>query len=1352
MKKKAPFVILIVISILLCTFIIIQRKNDNSRKDDAGLKTLNNLIYDLESPDVDTDTDSDNDGISDYFETIFETSPTQLDTDGDGLPDSIELLSLLLSPLSKDTDDNDVEDGYEDTDSDGLTNLNEYNLGTDIANPDTDGDGLSDGDEINAYNTDPLLIDTDSDGVNDAVEIEIGSNPCEQNSSFNRVYECQSDSNKIKSTLQINGLSAEQTNFFSITLVTSGLLADSQIPGYIDTAFTFSEISDFDSAVISMELAPALFEDELFSPSLYWYDRGNQLLIEVPEQQVSGNVVSCVLSHFSDYILLNSTEQNKVWNIQIPFDDADLVLDTDNDGICDYYEKELAKGILRLGTGAKLTGIDYQNPDCDNDGLKDGQEIKVKRLGNLTYVYMYSNPLLADTDGDNIGDAEDFNPLVKDKSEIVLWQSLNPAGRVALKDEKGLIQVNKNGVVKTAKAEDMGINDENENTLRQKQNYEENKKFIDSLISYANETEESVMWENFQKLIEIGCCWPQYKVDSFPLSPVGVIDTFSPEYFSENLAIIYNGRFMLEHFRQGDGISFYPDADFLNAMLKYGQVPIVGNGIENSITNVMAQVKNFVISTLESNRGELSVLEYNLKNELRYLEQDLRYKEQEKVQKGSGQPPLIDNATADYHKNISKAEFLFGSYILSGGRKSPLVAFNGLGILIHDFQGYEVTIHDYKLESGKFSGKIHFKYYDHFGLDLNDVLSYSSGIKGVIGQYFRDWYCLQHMQRFKGKYKPFINYFDFEDIEFSGTVKMEPEDIELSVTGNVVDQHNGSPIEGATVKLYKKAGDTEIASAKTDLGGTFRINKIPVKYNGVRVGDDFWDTYYLTIQKTGYETDRRINSNLSLVDSSDMSLYVYNLNDIELTAVNMRDVDIESMPEFEALNNLLLYTGGSFYSSEYHCDANNLYSDEDANILDSLLTGGFFPYYAVGANAIMTKWYDTETKGNVPVPDAPWSWNLVYDAERMDWILKSVFNVSDKQIRDIKYACQNTPESHWYYYQDGYYYIRDMEVTLLYDIPVIISAKYDGTFYYIVYDAVFEGSYDLEGKRYAVLSIKNRDGQDYWSLYHWCPSVPEEYDWGESHSDVYRRLANESFWNAYYDESIIILQTGFESTKDMFLRNRYEGIQNFLSDYEDEIYQYGHTVTWNVDHYDIVPDYYYVGKPIAFDNIMGLPGFYIEAPTNVSFCSHDYYAFLPDGEIIYIGGSYGYYDVDEEYVDDYFNIPEEAGDHIVDIDDDGITELICNCISGGDGWLTTKIFRMKNGILERATLDDDLFLNDVPNADWHRRIMDHYDAKTNTFVVWYTTTPESGEIQETKRYTKPDVYSFDKMENWMRDW
>ncbi|KPK24587.1 MAG: hypothetical protein AMJ61_13550 [Desulfobacterales bacterium SG8_35_2] len=74
------------------------------------------------------DTDTDSDGTPDC---------NDLDDDNDGIPDDYEL-SQGLNPY-------DASDANFDPDGDGYTNLEEYNDGTDLQNPDTDGDGVDDG-------------------------------------------------------------------------------------------------------------------------------------------------------------------------------------------------------------------------------------------------------------------------------------------------------------------------------------------------------------------------------------------------------------------------------------------------------------------------------------------------------------------------------------------------------------------------------------------------------------------------------------------------------------------------------------------------------------------------------------------------------------------------------------------------------------------------------------------------------------------------------------------------------------------------------------------------------------------------------------------------------------------------------------------------------------------------------------------------------------------------------------------------------------------------------------------------------------------------------------------------------
>jgi hypothetical protein len=62
-------------------------------------------------------------------------------------------------------------------DSDSLSNLEEYQYGTDPLQPDTDGDNLNDRDEVLVYGTDPTNPDTDNDGASDGEEVALGSDP-----------------------------------------------------------------------------------------------------------------------------------------------------------------------------------------------------------------------------------------------------------------------------------------------------------------------------------------------------------------------------------------------------------------------------------------------------------------------------------------------------------------------------------------------------------------------------------------------------------------------------------------------------------------------------------------------------------------------------------------------------------------------------------------------------------------------------------------------------------------------------------------------------------------------------------------------------------------------------------------------------------------------------------------------------------------------------------------------------------------------------------------------------------------------------------------------------------------------
>ncbi|MHA1500841.1 MAG: hypothetical protein ACTSSB_03250, partial [Candidatus Heimdallarchaeota archaeon] len=117
------------------------------------------LIYSTDP----TRRDTDSDGLEDNIEIfVYGTDPTREDTEGDHMPDLYEIMNGL-NPL-----DNDAND---DEDNDDLTNLGEYQTGTDPNNPDSDFDDLTDGDEVKIWRTNPLAFDSDLDTISDSDEV-----------------------------------------------------------------------------------------------------------------------------------------------------------------------------------------------------------------------------------------------------------------------------------------------------------------------------------------------------------------------------------------------------------------------------------------------------------------------------------------------------------------------------------------------------------------------------------------------------------------------------------------------------------------------------------------------------------------------------------------------------------------------------------------------------------------------------------------------------------------------------------------------------------------------------------------------------------------------------------------------------------------------------------------------------------------------------------------------------------------------------------------------------------------------------------------------------------------------------
>lgn len=125
---------------------------------------------------ADAAQDPDHDDYTNQQEYLNSTNPYVVeDTDGDSMPDGWEIHHGL---------DPSLDDRHLDLDGDTLTNLQEYQLGTDPNDPDSDADALPDAWEVmyllnpnSAAGEDGNAGDPDADGVTNFVEWQYGSNP-----------------------------------------------------------------------------------------------------------------------------------------------------------------------------------------------------------------------------------------------------------------------------------------------------------------------------------------------------------------------------------------------------------------------------------------------------------------------------------------------------------------------------------------------------------------------------------------------------------------------------------------------------------------------------------------------------------------------------------------------------------------------------------------------------------------------------------------------------------------------------------------------------------------------------------------------------------------------------------------------------------------------------------------------------------------------------------------------------------------------------------------------------------------------------------------------------------------------
>lgn len=287
------------------------------------------------APTPEPELDSDGDGIPDSVEVELGTDPNSPDSDNDGVNDSVETM-IGLDPLSDDSDGDGLPDGREDDDGDNLTLLEEIEYGTYTWTGDSDVDGIMDGDEVYIYGTDPLNEDTDGDTIEDGDELILGTNPLIPDSDGDGVPDGEERFLQTREEI-INNTVRPEVNKVEVTLEGTGCLDSvmsieevydkdkysSELVGLVGVPVEIEYEGTFDEATLTFHYDQTLLsvtstnipeefplEDNYVTRpqtlGIFYYDEETGFYVDCEaEVDVSTQTVSCTTTHFSTYMLVD---------------------------------------------------------------------------------------------------------------------------------------------------------------------------------------------------------------------------------------------------------------------------------------------------------------------------------------------------------------------------------------------------------------------------------------------------------------------------------------------------------------------------------------------------------------------------------------------------------------------------------------------------------------------------------------------------------------------------------------------------------------------------------------------------------------------------------------------------------------------------------------------------------------------------------------------------------------------------------------------------------------------------------------------------------------------------------------
>ena len=267
--------------------------------------------------------------------------------------------------------------------------LVEFSSGLNPLNPDSDGDGLSDGDEVNLYGSCALAVDSDLDGLSDSEEVSFGTSP----------VLADTDADGLSDPVELAG----PTDPLNPDCDDDGLLdgAESRII-YVRRFLTWPE-AKAEAEFRGGQLFTIASEEEMgeMDPLVEL----KQLKVDMPWIGASD------VDHDGNWEWVDGSPfEYQNWYVD------ELTVHPDNFTGPEYYAayfrgKTWDDNPLRHYASYVMEypqSLDPFNPDCDGDGVSDGDEVNLYRSG----------PFTVDTDGDGLTDGEEvaagLNPCEAD--------------------------------------------------------------------------------------------------------------------------------------------------------------------------------------------------------------------------------------------------------------------------------------------------------------------------------------------------------------------------------------------------------------------------------------------------------------------------------------------------------------------------------------------------------------------------------------------------------------------------------------------------------------------------------------------------------------------------------------------------------------------------------------------------------------------------------------------------------------------------------------------------------------------------------------------------------------------------